>query len=68
MGPAKSWGWSFRHQGEGLRACIWERDGRLVLLPALRGAHDSKAVAINEHTEIVGMSGDQAVLWTLKRG
>jgi len=58
----------FPPSGEGLRACIWERDGRLVLLPALRGAHDSKAVAINEHTEIVGMSGDQAVLWTLKRG
>ena len=52
---------------EGMRACIWQGNGALVLLPALRGSHDSKAAAINDQAQIVGISGEQAVLWTLKR-
>jgi probable HAF family extracellular repeat protein len=52
----------------GMRACIWQDNGALVPLPTLRGAHDSKAAAINDEAQIVGISGDQAVLWTLRPG
>lgn len=53
---------------DGMRACLWEGDGVRLLLPAVRGARDSRAVAINDQTRIVGISGEDAVLWTLRRG
>lgn len=52
----------------GMRACVWQDSGVLVALPTLRRDRDSKAAAINDEAQIVGISGDQAVLWTPRPG
>ena len=57
-------------------ACLWA-DGRVTDLGALSLEADdeahARAVAINEHNQIVGISQNRmdfahAVLWTLKQG
>jgi uncharacterized membrane protein len=51
----------------GMRACLWLESGALVRLPSRPRDRGSKAVAINEHGQIVGISGTRAVLWVPKR-
>lgn len=53
-------------------ALVWER-GKMTVLGALPGGKNTRAVAINEHDQIVGSSttstgGHHAVLWTLRSG
>lgn len=48
------------------RAFVWDERSASVL-PRLHGDAESAAFASNERGQIVGRSGDHAVLWTLKR-
>jgi probable HAF family extracellular repeat protein len=41
------------------RACVWQADGRLVALPALRRIQATTARAINDQAQIAGVSGDR---------
>lgn len=46
----------------GLRACLWDRNGKVVDLGALGGA-SSQAFALNNKGQVVGMSGMVAFIW-----